>query len=318
MSLFDSIFPEYDKYILEDNTGDDDEEDQNDNPDDYDMNNADGDEDNQDIPPEQPPEDNPPPDAGAEQPADDGGGEEQPQDDNPDDYDMNNADGDEEGAPEPQSDDTPPSDTGEEGGGEEQPQDDNPDDYDMNNANDDGGEGEGDQGEGGEEEPQDDNPDDYDMNNTGGDEGEGGEDSSDYDDGDASQDPNAQPGDYQEPSSKLQDLQKSIFDQLSPEQQDLKIRELKSLYNDVYDKCSKILDIVVAAEKVPAQTKVYDYITNTITDLQKYIRDYLENIFDSKTYIENMNELQKYMAILDTVNNVFEELKRHNEKEFKD
>ena len=75
---------------------------------------------------------------------------------------------------------------------------------------------------------------------------------------------------------------------------------------------------MVSAEKIPSQTKVYDYITNSVVDLQKYIKDYLQDIFDSKTYMDNMTELQKYMAILDTINNVFEELKKNNEKEFKD
>ena len=120
-------------------------------------------------------------------------------------------------------------------------------------------------------------------------------------------------GPTDDPSSKLKDIEKSIFDQLSPEQQAAKIKELKSLYTDTYNKCQTIVDMVSSADKEPSQAKVYDYIINNLVDLQKYIRDYLDDIFDSKTYIENMTELQKYLAILDTINNVFEEIKKGSE-----
>lgn len=105
-------------------------------------------------------------------------------------------------------------------------------------------------------------------------------------------------------------MEKSIFDQLSPELQQSKTTELKKLYSDTYDKCQSIIDIISTADKQPDQVKIYDYILNSLIDLQKYIKDYLTNIFDSKTYIENMTELQKYLAILDTVNGVFEDMSK--------
>lgn len=113
-----------------------------------------------------------------------------------------------------------------------------------------------------------------------------------------------------DPSAKLKELEKSIFDQLPDEMKAAKTSELKKLYTDTYDKCQSIIDTISGAEKQPNQVKVYDYILNNLLDLQRYIKDYLSNIFDSKTYIENMTELQKYLAILDTVNGVFEDMSK--------
>lgn len=167
--------------------------------------------------------------------------------------------------------------------------------------------GEGDS-TGGEEGEGADNGDEYQMNDPEADDtGEGGEGTDDT--------AGSEPTD--DPSSKLKDIEKSIFDQLTPEQQAAKTKELKSLYNDTYNKCQTIVDMVSTAEKEPSQAKVYDYIINNLVDLQKYIRDYLDDIFDSKTYIENMTELQKYLAILDTINNVFEEIKKGSETQAK-
>ena len=157
--------------------------------------------------------------------------------------------------------------------------------------------------EGGEENPEGED-DDYSMDDEegGGDEGEESTDDS---------------VDQNDPSQRLKDIEKSIFDQLTPEQQQAKTQELKNLYSSTYEKCQDIIDTITNVEKAPNQAKVYDYIMNNLVDLQKYIRDYLDNLFDSKTYIENMTELQKYLAILDTINNVFEEMRKASENQEK-
>lgn len=121
-----------------------------------------------------------------------------------------------------------------------------------------------------------------------------------------------------DPNSKLKELEKSIFDQLSDDQKALKTKELKSLFNVVYDKCTEIISTISDADRNPEQAKIYDYVMNSLTDLQKYIKDYLFQIFDSKTYIENMYQLQKYLVVLDTVSNIFEELKNSSDAQKKD
>ena len=149
------------------------------------------------------------------------------------------------------------------------------------------------------------------------DEGEGEDDGGDEynvtdpdDGGDDNTDDTSSTENTDDPSAKLKELEKSIFDQLPDEMKAAKTTELKKLYTDTYDKCQSIIDTISGAEKQPNQVKVYDYILNNLLDLQRYIKDYLSNIFDSKTYIENMTELQKYLAILDTVNGVFEDMSK--------
>ena len=255
MSLFDNIMS---SYILEDNIGEDDDQQQN--PDEgTDAQDAGGDQNQEDTN------------------TDDTGTDDDNQDDN-DEYQMND----------------PEEDTGEnDDQGEDQ--EDN-DEYQMNDPEEDNSE------EGAEDDNQDD--DEYQMNDPEADDSE--EDTTDTN----TEDPS-------DPSQKLKDIEKSIFDQLTPEQQKTKTTELKNLYSETYDKCQSIIDIVGGIEKAPNQAKIYDYIVKNLLDLQKYIRDYLENLFDSKTYIENMTELQKYLAILDTINNVFNELQKKSETDAK-
>lgn len=118
-----------------------------------------------------------------------------------------------------------------------------------------------------------------------------------------------------DPNAKLKELEKSIFDQLSNEQKALKTKELKGLFDIVYNKCTDIINTISGAERSPDQAKVYDYVMNSLTDLQSYIKDYLFQIFDSKTYIENMVQLQKYLTVLNTVSNIFEEIKKSSDNQ---
>ena len=255
MSLFDDIMS---SYILEDNIGEDDDQQQN-------------------------------PDEGTD--AQDAGGDQNQEDTNTDDTgtDDNQDDNDEYQMNDPEEDTGENDDQGED-------QEDN-DEYQMNDPEEDNSE------EGAEDDNQDDD-DEYQMNDPEADDSE--EDTTDTN----TEDPS-------DPSQKLKDIEKSIFDQLTPEQQKTKTTELKNLYSETYDKCQSIIDIVGGIEKAPDQAKIYDYIVKNLLDLQKYIRDYLENLFDSKTYIENMTELQKYLAILDTINNVFNELQKKSETDAK-
>lgn len=220
-------------------------------------------------------------DAGTDDTPDDGGDDNADQDDQGDEYEMND----------PENDDT------QEGEDTTDQDDDQGDEYEMNDPEDDTSEEDtGDEGEEG------DDGDEYEMNDP----------ESDDADTAGTDDENGDPTD---PSQKLKEIEKSIFDQLTPEQQKTKTAELKNLYTETYEKCQSIIDIVSGIEKAPNQARVYDYIVKNLVDLQKYIRDYLENLFDSKTYIENMTELQKYLAILDTINNVFAEMQKKSESD---
>lgn len=151
-------------------------------------------------------------------------------------------------------------------------------------------------------------------NDTG--DGEGGADDT-TDSGDQEMDPGIEDDSTNDPNAKLKELEKSIFDQLSTEQKALKTKELKTLFNSVYDKCTEIINTISSADRNPEQAKIYDYVMNSLTDLQKYIKDYLFQIYDSKTYIENMVQLQKYLTVLDTVSNIFEEVRNSSEQENK-
>lgn len=208
--------------------------------------------------------------------------------------------------------------------------DDDEDDYEVTDGDDDSSgnnsnDNSDDSGDDNQPDAQSDDDDDYEIqddDSDGSDDGgtdDGGADTSDNgsDSGsdDAGSSGDGMDNDGDDPRAKLNELEKSIFDQLPPEQQQAKTLELKGLYQMAFNNCQKIIDSISTTEANPNNTKVFDYIVSRLTDLKGYITDYLNDVFDSKGYLENMTEFQKYLAIFDTIKNTFEDIQKEDNKQ---
>ena len=128
-------------------------------------------------------------------------------------------------------------------------------------------------------------------------------------DEDASSDSGMDSGDGNDPREKLRELEKEIFDQLSDQEKQIKIKELKSLFTDFTVNCDSIIDKANNIPKTVENIKVVDFINKTLIDLKKYSGDYLINTFDLKTYIENLVQFQKFLSVLDAVKNAYSTIK---------
>lgn len=115
-------------------------------------------------------------------------------------------------------------------------------------------------------------------------------------------------GDGNDPHQKLKELEAEIFDQLSDQEKEIKKNELKKLFITLIERTDNILDLVQEVPKTDETVKVIDYVANTLTDLKTYLNDYVTNMYDIKTYIQNTVNFQKFLAIFDSVKAIFEEI----------
>ena len=213
------------------------------------------------------------------------------------------------------TDDVGEEDTGEDAGGDEE--------YDLPDAEDAGGEeGDGDEGdpdaegEGDYELPDAGEGDDTGEEDAGGEEGTGDDGGLGDDAGGGTADDliggNGSGGDtvsddVQIPN--LRDVQQKLFDQLTEEQQKIKIENLKSNYSELYTRCANILKILTDSNPGDENTaRVFDYVQKTMTDLQTHIYYYITNTFDTKTYIENDTQFKQFLVILNTIKNILDEI----------
>lgn len=107
----------------------------------------------------------------------------------------------------------------------------------------------------------------------------------------------------------LRDVQQKLFDQLTPEQQQIKVEELKKNYAELYSRCANILKIITDSNPGDDNTvKVFDYVQKTMNDLQTHIYYYISNTFDTKTYIENDIQFKQFLTILNTIKKILDEI----------
>mgnify|MGYP001623587906 CR=1 FL=1 len=190
------------------------------------------------------------------------------------------------------------------GNDETQPADNNQNQEGEGETTDDAGEGEGDinpnDGSEGDEELE-----TIDDDNDGLD---GGDDTDDGQD-DTSTDEN-------DPHKKLKELEAEIFDQLSEEEKEMKRNELKKLYVLLIEKAESIFNLTQEITKTDDTVKLIDYVLNTLMDLKTYLGDYVSDVYDNRTYLQNNVNFQKFLAIFDSIHAIFQEIAQMDEKKY--
>lgn len=192
---------------------------------------------------------------------------------------------------------TVPDDDGNAGDNNDQTQAADDGNEDATDYTDDGGQG-GDDGTG--------------MDDGTGDTGDGGGDTGDGDTDDGGGDDNSD--DYNSDDSggdsdnPIKDLEKEIFDQLSPEQMGIKVKELKRRYLLLYDNIGNISDRINDIPKQSDTSKTISFITHKLDDTAILVSDYVNYTFDTKTYVENEINYRKFFAIVSAINSMLAEL----------
>ncbi len=178
-----------------------------------------------------------------------------------------------------------------------------PDDNDSDTSQD---EGNGDEGTASSDDQEEDNDDNFSMDDDDGARSKQNTDSESQEDG-LSDDES-----YQD--SKLKELETVTFENLTDAEKKIKIKELKDIYGNLFDKCKLLADRTNDIRKDSETIRITEYISDSLINLRQYIKDYLDNIFDSKTYIENLSQVQKYIAVLNSINTIFVELGKDDDQ----
>lgn len=154
----------------------------------------------------------------------------------------------------------------------------------------------------------------------GEDNGESNEDNDDFsidadgdgegaDDGDSSDDSSS--SEEEEVNNEDTKRDKEIFDSLSPQEQKLKTTKLNELYLELYSNCNYII------EKINSISTPYEdlniQIKKTLSilfNLKQMVSDYITNLFESKSYMENDINFNRYLSILNSVKGIVNDINK--------
>ena len=105
-----------------------------------------------------------------------------------------------------------------------------------------------------------------------------------------------------------------IFNSLSQEEQAIKIKELKSMYRDLYCSCDDLLVKIDDIEQEEDNIETISRVSMVMYTLKQYIADYLTNLFSIKSYIENDIAFNRFLSILNSVSIVIEDISKQKEQ----
>ena len=144
--------------------------------------------------------------------------------------------------------------------------------------------------------------------------------STDYteqDSGDMSDEEDGNPapaeGEEDQPVNIIKQQEEEIYD-LSPEQLDIKHKELKTQFLSMYDMTTAIIDRIGDANTNEENIGVIEYISDTLSRLRTMLTDYVDSIYAGKSYMENFVAYNRFLAVLNGVNKLLEELDKKEDK----
>ena len=98
-------------------------------------------------------------------------------------------------------------------------------------------------------------------------------------------------------NSDIQNLQQAVFSNLTEEQIRIKTNNQKQQYIDLFNDISDILKRILVINKNNNNAELFNYITDSFSDLRKMIKDALTDSFNTRSFIENQIILERFIAI---------------------
>ena len=107
---------------------------------------------------------------------------------------------------------------------------------------------------------------------------------------------------------------------LSDEQKVLKSIELKNRYLELYNTMELVIKRIDTISRSEDNIKILSFLISKLNELKKNIYDYIIDVYDTKTFMENIVQYQQYLAVLNTVNQVLNQMGQspNNDKKTKE
>lgn len=106
-----------------------------------------------------------------------------------------------------------------------------------------------------------------------------------------------------------------IFSSLTAEEQQIKIKELKNLYSNLYSSCDDILERINKLDINEDNLDTISRISTSLYDMKVYISDYLTLVFPNKSYIENDVTFVRFLTIVKSITEILDDIIKKYTKE---
>lgn len=104
-----------------------------------------------------------------------------------------------------------------------------------------------------------------------------------------------------------------LYENLTPEQLDIMHKELKTRYLDMFDTTTSVIDRISDLSVAEENLEIIKYVSNTLSDLRDMLTDYINSVYKTKSYAENLVNYNKFLAVLNGISDILEEMNRKGE-----
>ena len=116
--------------------------------------------------------------------------------------------------------------------------------------------------------------------------------------------------------SDIKAKERELYDSLSPEEQKMRVTALKKQFVEMYNNCNNIIDkLNTISGNIDTINPQIKRTMSVLFELKEMIDDYFNNLFDSKTYIENDIMFNRYLSILNSIKNITEDIDKITEND---
>lgn len=99
-----------------------------------------------------------------------------------------------------------------------------------------------------------------------------------------------------------------MYAALTPEQLDIKHRELKNQFLSMFDTVSGLIEQINGVSVEEDSIHVIEFVSMQLSKLKSMLTDYVNYVYHTKSYIENSINYNRFLAVLNGMNKILEEL----------
>ena len=105
-------------------------------------------------------------------------------------------------------------------------------------------------------------------------------------------------------------MEQELFQDLTPDQIDLKHKELKNKYLELYNSTSNIVDRINELPTSDTTVASITFVAKKLAELRKMIADYMNDVYSTKSYMENAINYNRFLAALSGINKILDKINK--------
>ncbi len=114
---------------------------------------------------------------------------------------------------------------------------------------------------------------------------------------------------------EVNDDNTDIFAALTAEEQQIKIKELKNLFQGLYSSCDEISERINNLEIDEENIHITTRLSYAMYDLKRYISEYLISVFPKKSYVENDIAFNRFLSVVQSITTILDKYRKKLEKD---